>query len=323
MIKQQVIIIGSGPAGHTAAIYSARANLKPLMFEWRLAGGIAAGWQLTTTTEVENFPGFPDGIDGGELMTRMRQQSLNSGTTILTETIESVDFDRSAHDGLIMVTSQTGISYLTQALIIATGATAKKLHIPWVDQYRNRGISWCAVCDGALPMFRNKHLVVVGGGDVAMEEANHLSKFASQVTIIVRSGTLKASQAMITRSQNNPAIKFLYWTEVTEVYGNDKLLQGLKLINNQTQESSNLECGWLFFAIGHVPNTTFLGWQIQTDELGYIITKPWSTQTSVDGVYACGDVQDKKYRQAITSAGTGCMSALEAEHRIQSHTPQQ
>jgi thioredoxin reductase (NADPH) len=314
-----MIIIWSGPAWHTAAIYAGRANLHPVMFEWFLAWGIAAGGQLTTTTEVENFPGFPDGIDGVELMDRMRQQSLNSGTTIITETIQSVDLDRSAHEGLIQVTSQTGLFYLSKTLVLATGATAKKLDVPGVDHYRNKGISWCAVCDGALPMFRNKHLVVVGGGDVAMEEANHLSKFASEVTVVIRSDKLRASQAMVTRVQSNPKIHFLYRTQVLEVIGDGAVIQWLRLINSQTQQVTTLQCGGLFFAIGHTPNTAFLNNQVACDEHGYIITTPWSTQTSVEGVYACGDVQDKKFRQAITSAGTGCMAALEAEHRLQNH----
>ena len=317
---QQLIIIWWWPAGHTAAIYAGRANLHPLMFEWFLAWWISAWWQLTTTTEVENFPWFPDGIDGTELMNRMRKQSLNSGATILTETVESVDLDRSAHEWYIMIKSQTGQTYLTQTLIIATGATAKKLDVPGVNTYRNKGISWCAVCDGALPMFRNKHLIVVWWGDVAMEEANHLSKFASEVSILVRSDTLRASKTMINRTQSNPKIKFLYWTQVQEVYGDDKIISGIQIINSQTQQSSKLSCGWLFFAIWHTPNTNFLNGQLQLDESWYIITQPGTTQTSVDGVYACGDVQDKIYRQAITSAATGCMASLQAEHRIQSHT---
>lgn len=322
MAIHNVIIIWSGPAWHTASIYAARANLKPLMFEWFLAWGVAAGWQLTTTTDVENFPWFPDGIDGTELMNLMRQQSLNAGTHIVTETIEKVDLNRELYDGNLMVRSQTWIEYITKTLIIATGATAKKLDVLWVEQYRNKWISGCAVCDWALPFFRNMHLVVVWWWDVAMEEAIHLSKFGSQITIIVRTDTLRASKIMIERAQSNPKIQFLYWTEIQEVYGNDKLIQGIKIKNNQSGMLTDLSCWGLFFAIGHVPNTHFLVWQLVLDDIWYIITLPWSTQTSIPWVYAAGDVQDKKYRQAVTSAGTGCMAALEAEHRLNNETAQ-
>jgi thioredoxin reductase (NADPH) len=305
----QVIIIGSGPAGHTAAIYAARANLAPLMFEGRMAGGVAAGGQLTTTTEVENFPGFPHGIQGPELMNNMREQSINAGTTIITKTVDRVDL--SVRPFKIFVKDDI---YEAQSIIIATGATAKKLDIPWVSEYWMKGISGCAVCDGALPIFRNKPLAVIGGGDVALEEATHLAKFGSKVYVLIRRGKwdLRASKAMQERAFVNEKIKFLEYTEALEVHGG-KLLSHLTIINNQTQQKSFLEVSGLFFAIGHTPNTGFLDGQIALDETKYIITKAGTTETSIPWVFAAGDVQDKKYRQAITSAGTGCMAALEAE----------
>lgn len=321
---ENIIIIWSGPAGHTAAIYAARADLKPLMFEWRLAGGIAAGWQLTTTTEVENFPGFPTGIQWPELMDNMRKQSLHNGTRIVTKTVDKVDL--SVRPFKVFVGTET---YETHSIIIATGATAKKLDIPGVKEYWMRGISWCAVCDGALPIFRDKVLAVIGGGDVAMEEAMHLAKFGSKVLVLIRGSkdNLKASKAMQERAFANPKIEFLEYTEAVEALG-DKLLNGLKIINNQTQNISQVDIGGLFFAIGHTPNTGFLDGQVQIDETWYIITKPGTTKVvdpahftgkvscgveTIPWVYAAGDVQDHIYRQAITSAGTGCMAALEAE----------
>lgn len=311
---ENLIIIWSWPAGHTAAIYAARADLKPLMFEWFLAGGIAAGGQLTTTTEVENFPGFPTGIQGPELMENMRKQSLHNGTRIVTKTVDKVDL--SVRPFKVMVWDDT---YETQSLIIATGATAKKLDIPGVKEYWMRGISGCAVCDGALPIFRNKVLAVIGGGDVAMEEATHLAKFASKVLILIRrgKGDLRASRAMQERVFANEKIEFLEYSEAVEVLGNGKLISGLKIANNQTGIISEVEVWGLFFAIGHTPNTTFLDGQIALDDAHYIITTPWTTKTSVEGVFAAGDVQDHIYRQAVTSAGTGCMAALEAEKFLQ------
>ena len=338
MTTHTLIIIGSGPAGHTAAIYAARANLQPLLFEWWMAGGVAAWGQLTTTTEVENFPGFPTGIMGPVLMQSMRAQSIHAGTDIRTQTITRVDFDRTKYDGLLLVATELQ-EYLTKSLIISTGATAKKLDVPGVDTYRNKGISGCAVCDGGLPLFRQQLLVIVGGGDVAMEEALYLSKFASSVVILVRSERLRASATMIQRVLDHPLITIMYHTEVVEVLGQN-LVTGVSLIDRMTGQISHLSCGGVFFAIGHRPNTDFLKkWSISTnsiinwlpgfkktdetrlklDETGYIVTQPGSTQTSVPGVFAAGDVQDKIYRQAITSAGSGCMAALDAEHRLGSY----
>lgn len=305
---ENLIIIGSGPAGHTAAIYAARANLKPLMFEGFMAGGVAAGGQLTTTTEIENFPGFPEGLGGPELMERMRQQSLHYGTRIETETVHEVDLSKRP----FKVVTDSGV-FQALALILATGATAKRMGIPGEETYWQRGISACAVCDGALPVFRNKPLVVIGGGDTAAEEATFLTKFASEVHLLVRRDVMRASKAMQHRVLNHPKIRIHWNTEAVEALGNGKSLTGVKIRKNTHGGESLIEAGGLFFAIGHTPNTAFLNGQVETDDTGYVKTIPGTTRTNVKGVFACGDVQDKVYRQAITAAGTGCMAALEAE----------
>jgi thioredoxin reductase (NADPH) len=307
---EQVVIIGSGPAGHTAAIYAARANLNPLMFEGFMAGGVAAGGQLTTTTEVENYPGFV-GIDGTELMNRMREQSVHCGARIRTETVVKVDFSRRPFK---VWTEDEMIEAKT--VIIATGATAKRMHVPGEEQLWQRGISACAVCDGALPLFRNQPLVVVGGGDTAVEEATHLTKFGSKVYLVHRRDSLRASKAMQQRAFKNPKLEMVWDTVLTDAEGGDSL-ERVKLQNVKTGKESYLDAKGLFYAIGHTPNTAFLGGQVKTDEQGYIVTEPGTTHTSVRGVFAAGDVQDKKYRQAVTSAGTGCMAALEAEAFLQ------
>ena len=307
---ENLVIIWSGPAGHTAAIYAARANIEPLMFEWFMAGGVAAGWQLTTTSKVENFPGFPQGIDGLELMMNMRQQSLHMGTKIETKTIDKVDF---SGQPLKLFSGNEMIE--TKSVIIATGAIAKRLGIPWEKEYRQKGISACAVCDGGLPIFRNKPVIVIGWGDVAMEEAQHMTHFASKVIVLVRTNKLRASEVMQTRAKANEKIEFKRFTEAVEAVGNGDMLTWLKVINNQTQEETIVECSGLFYAIGHKPNTDFLWWQIQLDNDGYIQTN--NTITNVAWVFAAGDVADKKYRQAITSAWSGCMAALEAQKYIQ------
>lgn len=311
MTHKKVIIVGSGPAGHTAAIYAGKALLEPLMFEGFMAGGIAAGGQLTTTTVIENFPGFPTGIDGSELMIHMRQQSLNSGAQIQTLTVDSVDL--SSKPFKVNVGNET---YTADTLIIATGATAKRMGIKGEAEFWQKGISACAICDGGLPIFRNKKIVVIWGGDAAMEEAIHLTHFASEVIVLVRRDALRASKAMQERALNNPKITFMRNTEAEEALG-DKFLTGVSVINNKTGEKSLIECSGLFYAIGHQPNTSFLNGQLELDEAGYILTKPGTTQTSIAWVFAAGDVQDKKYRQAITSAGSGCMAALEAEKYLQ------
>lgn len=304
---ENVVIIGSGPSAHTAAIYTARANLKPLMYEGMMAGGIAAGGQLTTTTEVENYPGFPEGISGPVLMDRMREQSVRHGARIETETVERVVLNKRPFK---VITSAGEVEAL--ALIIATGATARRMNIPGEDLYWQRGISACAVCDGALPIFRNKVLVVVGGGDSAVEEAVHLTHYASKVILMHRRNELRASKAMQKRALENPKIEIMWNTVPLEAVG-EKTLGVLKVHNTQTNATSELACGGLFYAIGHVPNTAFLEGQLETDEIGYLKTVPGSTRTAVAGVFACGDVQDRKYRQAITAAGSGCMAALEVE----------
>ena len=308
---RKVIIIGSGPAGHTAAIYAGKALLKPLMFEGFMAGGIAAGGQLTTTTVIENFPGFPTGIDGSELMLQMRQQSLNAGAEIQTKTVDSVDL--SSRPFKVQVGKD---QYTAESLIIATGATAKRMGLPGEEQFWQKGVSACAICDGGLPIFRNKRIVVIGGGDAALEEAIHLTHFASEVKLLVRRDQLRASKAMQEKAFANKKIEILWNTEATELVG-EQLLNGVWTINNKTQEKKLIECAGLFYAIGHTPNTAFLNWQLELDETGYIKTQPWSTKTSIQGVFAAGDVQDRVFRQAITSAGTGCMAALEAEKFLQ------
>ncbi|PKA15323.1 thioredoxin-disulfide reductase [Leptospira haakeii] len=311
-MPHKVVIIGSGPAGHTAAIYAARANLNPVMYEGFMAGGIAAGGQLTTTTEVENFPGFPEGIDGTQLTNLFRAQSEKYGTKIITQTITKVDFSKRpfriwSDDELIEA----------ETVIIATGATAKRMFIPGEDSYWQKGISACAVCDGALPIYRNKELAVVGGGDSAVEEAAHLTKFASKVYLIHRRDSLRASKIMQKRATTHPKIEIIWNTAVEGAQGNGSQLTSLSVKELTTGKTKELAVGGLFYAIGHKPNTEIFEGQLDLDETGYIKTVPGTTRTSVDGVFAAGDVQDKTYRQAITAAGSGCMAALEAERWLE------
>ncbi len=305
---ENVVIIGSGPAGHTAAVYAARADLAPLMYEGFMAGNVAAGGQLTTTTDVENYPGFPEGIQGPELMDQMRKQSTRFGTRIKTETIAKVDLSERP----FRAWTESGTEVKAHSLIIATGATAKTLDLPGVDRLWQKGISACAICDGALPIFRQKPLVVVGGGDSACEESLYLSKFGSEIHMLVRRDQMRASRIMQQRVHDNPKITVHWNTLPEEVLGNE-LVSGVRVKDKHTGELRDLDAGGLFFAIGHQPNTTFLDGQLEMDEVGYVITAPDSTRTSVEGVFACGDVKDKVYRQAVTAAGSGCMAAIEAE----------
>ena len=307
MSIHKVIIIGSGPAAHTAAIYTARARLAPLMFEGLLAGGPVGG-QLTTTTEVENYPGFPKGISGTFLMEQMRQQSLNSGASILTKTVDSVDL--SAYPFKVFVKDTV---FLTHSLIIATGATAKRLDLPNEDQFWQKGISACAVCDGPLPIFRNQILAVTGGGDSACEESNHLTKYGKKVYLIHRRNQLRASKIMQERTLKNPKIEILWNSQIINVNGK-KALEEIEIENTQNKKLRTLKANGLFYAIGHTPNTHFLNQQLALDDQQYIITiQAGSTKTNKAGVFAAGDVQDKKYRQAITAAASGCMAALDVE----------
>ena len=304
---ENVVIIGSGPAGYTAAIYAARANLKPLMFEGLQAGGVPGG-QLMTTTEVENFPGFPEGITGPELMDRMRSQAIRWGTECHTEDVVKVDFSQRP----FTITS-TDRTVKANSVIIATGATAKRLGLPSEKQYWNNGISACAICDGASPIFNGKELIVVGGGDSAAEEAVYLTKYGSRVHLLVRRGELRASKAMQNRVLNNPKITVHWHTETIDVYGENNLMTGVRVRNTQTGKESEIKSNGLFFAIGHKPNTDLFVNQIELDDVGYIKVTPGTVATSVEGVYAAGDVQDHEYRQAVSAAGTGCMAALAAE----------
>jgi thioredoxin reductase (NADPH) len=298
----KTIVVGTGPAGLTAAIYLARANLNPLVIE-----GPEPGGQLTTTTEVENFPGFPDGILGPELMDNMRKQAERFGAQFKTGWVTKVDLSKRP-----FTLSVEGMDDLqTESLIISTGASAKLLGIEGEKANIGRGVSTCATCDGFF--FRGKKLIVVGGGDSAMEEANFLTRFASEVRIVHRRNELRASKIMQDRARQNEKIIWSLNNSPLEVVAGDKGVKGLKVKNNETGKEEVLETDGIFVAIGHKPNTAFLDGQIETDELGYIVVKPGTTETNVPGVFACGDVQDHIFRQAITAAGTGCMSALECE----------
>ncbi|MDQ0063146.1 thioredoxin-disulfide reductase [Paenibacillus harenae] len=305
----KTIIIGTGPAGLTAAIYLARANMEPLVIE-----GWQPGGQLTTTTEVENFPGFPEGILGSELMSNMRKQAQRFGATFKTGSVKSVDFSKRPY-----TLDVEGIGQMqAESIIISTGASAKYLGIPGEQENIGRGVSTCATCDGFF--FRGKKIIVVGGGDSAMEEAVFLTRFASEVRLVHRRDELRASKIMQDRARANDKIVWSLNRTPVEVVANGMGLQGLKVLNNETGQEELLETDGLFVTIGHTPNTGFLGGQIDTDEQGYIIVKPGTSETNIPGVYACGDVQDRNYRQAITAAGSGCMAALDCERYLESLT---
>lgn len=309
---ENVVVIGSGPAGYTAAIYAARANLKPFVFEGFQAGGLPGG-QLMTTTEVENFPGFPEGITGPELMDRMKAQAIRWGAELVTEDVTFVDFSQRP----FLIRSEER-EVLAHTVIIATGATAKRLGLPSEQEFWSRGISACAICDGATPIFRQAELAVIGGGDSAAEEAVYLTKYGSHVHLLVRGDKMRASKAMQDRVLKNPKITVHWHTSVIDVFGDDTQMKGLKLLNSVTQEESELHVKGLFYAIGHTPNTSLFAGQLELDDVGYIVTRN-DVETSVEGVYAAGDVQDHEYRQAISAAGTGCMAALLAERWLSAH----
>lgn len=314
-MHSKVVIIGSGPAAHTAAVYLGRAELKPVLYEGFMANGIAAGGQLTTTTDVENFPGFPKGIMGQELMDNMRLQSERFGTEVITDTVQTLDL--SSRPFKYTTEFSPDETHTADAVIIAPGASARRMNLPGEDKYWQNGISACAVCDGALPIFRNKPLYVIGGGDSAAEEATFLTKYGSHVTVLVRRDALRASKAMATRLLKNEKTTVRFNSVATEVRGSDDgLMSHLVVKDTLTGREEVVEANGLFYAIGHDPATRLVKGQVDMDADGYIVTQPGTTTTSVEGVFAAGDVQDKRYRQAITSAGTGCMAALETEKFI-------
>jgi thioredoxin reductase (NADPH) len=305
----KTLIIGSGPAGYTAAIYAARADLKPVLYT-----GMEPGGQLTTTTEVDNFPGYPEGIDGPTMMVQLQQQAERFGTEVRVEMIEKVELAK-APKGIHRAFAAGGTELHAKTIIISTGATAKYLGLPSEQRLRGGGVSACAVCDGFF--YKGQEVAIVGGGDTAAEEATYLANICSKVTMLVRRDEMRASKAMQHRVNNTPNIDLRYNTEIEEVIG-DKVVEGLKMKNNQTQTVDEIPITGLFIAIGHKPNTEIFKGQLDMDEAGYLITEGKTTKTNMPGVFASGDVQDKDYRQAVTAAGTGCMAALDAERYLQS-----
>ncbi|MBS0616362.1 MAG: thioredoxin-disulfide reductase [Verrucomicrobia bacterium] len=307
MRKHKIVIVGSGPAGYTAAIYAARANLEPLLFEGFFSG--PAGGQLMTTTDVENYPGFPEGIAGPELMDLMRRQAARFGTTILTEDVTSVNLKTYP----FIVEAKSG-QVEAEALIIATGATAKRLEIPGCGdkEFWQKGVTACAVCDGAMPIFRGKDLYVIGGGDTAMEEALFLTKFGSKVFIVHRRDEFRASKIMGDRAIKHPKIEVL-WSHVVSKVEGDQVVRSVTVQDLKTGKETKRDAAGVFFAIGHQPNTSFLGSQLEFAQNGYLKVVAGTSRTSVEGVFAAGDVQDPSYRQAVSAAGSGCMAALDAE----------
>ena len=304
----EVVIVGSGPAGYTAGVYAARAQLNPIVYE----GSVTAGGALMNTTEVENFPGFEHGIMGPDLMDQMRKQALRFGAKLITDDIVEMKLD----SDIKVLKDGSGNTVQARAVILATGSAYKEIGLENEKRLSGRGVSWCATCDGFF--FRNQEIAVVGGGDSAMEEANFLTKFASKVYLIHRRDSLRASKIMAERAQANPKIEFIFNTEVIDVLGDDKVV-GLSLRNTVTGETSQKDVTGLFVAIGHLPRSELLKGQITLDNEGYVVVDGRSTRTNLKGVFACGDLVDHTYRQAITAAGSGCQAALDAERFLSGH----
>lgn len=305
----KTLIIGSGPAGYTAAIYAARADLKPVVYT-----GMEPGGQLTTTTEVDNFPGYPEGVDGPTMMVQLQQQAERFGTEVRIGMATAVNFSKDV-GGLHQVTIDNNKELLAETVIISTGATAKYLGLPSEQRLRGGGVSACAVCDGFF--YKGQEVAIVGGGDTAAEEATYLANICKKVTMLVRKDHMRASKAMQHRVTSTPNIDLRYNTEIDEVLGG-QVVEGLRMVNNQTGEKEEIAITGLFIAIGHKPNTDIFKGQLDMDDAGYLITEGKSTKTNLPGVFASGDVQDKEYRQAVTAAGTGCMAALDAERYLAS-----
>lgn len=303
------LIIGSGPAGYTAAIYAARADMHPVMYT-----GLEPGGQLTTTTEVDNFPGYPDGIDGPQMMVDLQKQAERFGTEVRMGMVTSVAFNTEV-GGIHKATIDNSTEVEAETVIISTGATAKYLGLPSEQKLRGGGVSACAVCDGFF--YKNQEVAIVGGGDTAAEEATYLANICKKVTMLVRGEEMRASKAMQHRVTKTKNIDLRYNTEVEEVLG-EQVVEGLRMFNNKTGEKEEIRITGLFIAIGHKPNTEIFKDQLEMDDIGYLITKGKTTQTNIPGVFASGDVQDKEYRQAVTAAGTGCMAALDAERYLAS-----
>ena len=305
----KTLIIGSGPAGYTAAIYAARADLNPVLYT-----GMEPGGQLTTTTEVDNFPGYPEGVDGPTMMVQLQQQAERFGTDVRIGFIDKVEFSKDP-GGAHKAYTEDGTELRASTIIISTGATAKYLGLPSEQRLRGGGVSACAVCDGFF--YKGQEVAIVGGGDTAAEEATYLAKICSKVTMLVRKDTMRASKAMQHRVNSRENITIKYFSEIEEVMG-ENVVEGVKIINNKTSNIEEIKVTGLFIAIGHKPNTDIFKDQLDMDDAGYIITNGKTTNTNYPGVFASGDVQDKEYRQAVTAAGTGCMAALDAERYLAS-----
>lgn len=303
----KTLIIGSGPAGYTAAIYASRADLKPVLYT-----GMEPGGQLTTTTEVDNFPGYPDGVDGPTMMVELQKQAERFGTDVRIGLVTSVDLSIQ-NGGIHKITVDNNKQIEAESVIISTGATAKYLGIPSEERLKGGGVSACAVCDGFF--YKGQDVAIVGGGDTAAEEATYLSNICSKVTMIVRKGQMRASKAMQHRVESRDNIDVRYFSEIDEVLGKN-VVEGVRIFNNKTKQKEDIDVTGLFIAIGHKPNTEIFKNQLEMDDAGYIITKGKTTDTNLPGVFASGDVQDKDYRQAVTAAGTGCMAALDAERYL-------